>query len=106
VSTRESYRTIQASLCRSTNSVEFSISSDEPEEALRKTENLKDGLNAAWETVLADKTGQMVLLDAIESLISSINLQLGADKSDNAVAAVIRYLDPDQNGNSLELDGR
>jgi hypothetical protein len=69
-------------------------------EALGKPGNLKDGLDAAWKAVLADKTDQMALLNALESLISSMKSQSGNDKSDNAVAAVIRYLDPDQNGNS------
>ena len=116
MATRENYRTIQASLCRLIDSVQLSITSSKSGKALQQLGQLKDGVNAAWETVLTDKTDQVVLLDAVESLVSCKNLALSGDQNktvcrtddvyDDTVAAVIRYLDPDQNRNSPGLEGR
>lgn len=116
VASQDSYRRIQASLCRLIDSIQLSIASSKSGAALQKLALLKDCVNRAWETVLTVKTDQVALLDAVESLVSSRNLQLNNDQNksvcrtegvyDDAVAAEIRYLDPDENRNSPGIEGR
>jgi preprotein translocase subunit SecA len=115
VATQESYKTIQTALCRLIDSIQLSIANSKPAEAHQKLGQLKDGVNAAWETVITVKTDKVALLDAVESLVPSTNLLLSDDQiksgcrievRDDAVAAVIRYLDPDQNRNSPWREAR
>ena len=109
MSTRENYKTIQTSLCKLVDSIRRSIQGDESDGTLQNLERLKEGINAAWETVLSNKTDQLVLLDAVESLASSTILLLNrnqdeptrrtAETVDESIFALIRYLDPDRNRN-------
>ena len=109
VSARENYKTIQTSLCRLADSIRDSIQGDQSGDALQNLDRLKDGLNAAWETVLSGKIDQVVLLDAVESFVSSMNLlsnqnqdgstRRSTEPVDESISALIRYLDPDGDRN-------
>ena len=114
VASHDHYKTIQSSLCGLIDSVRLSISGGKSGEALQKLGRLKDGVNGAWETVLTDKTDQVALLDAVECLVSSTKSLLDKDQNNgvhraegacgDAIAAVIRYLDPDRDRNSPKLE--
>ncbi len=58
VASPKNYRAIQASLFRLTDSIQLSIASSKSGVALQKLGQLKDGVNAAWETVLTVKADQ------------------------------------------------
>lgn len=109
VSIRENYKTIRTSLCKLVDTIRRSIQGDEPGGTLRNLERLEEGINAAGETVLSNKTGQLVLLDAVESLASSTILLLNrnqdestrrtAEALDEPTFALIRCPDQDRNRN-------
>lgn len=109
VSIRENYKTIRTSLCKLVDTIRRSIQGDEPGGTLRNLERLEEDINAAGETVLSNKTGQLVLLDAVESLASSTILLLNrnqdestrrtAEALDEPTFALIRCPDQDRNRN-------
>lgn len=116
VASQDSYRRIQASLWRWIDSIQLSMACSKSGVALQRLAQLKDCVNRAWETVFTVKTDRVALLDAVESLASSRNSPLNNDQIksvcpaegvyDGAVAAEIRYLDPDQNRKSPGIESR
>ena len=105
VGSRESYETIQTSLCSLIGSIRRFIDCNEDGKAVRALGQLEDGVVAAWETVRNEKEQQIALLDAVGCLVAGVNslLHPAGDESssqaqeavDESVSAIIRYLDPD-----------
>ena len=81
-SSRGNYKTIQTSFCKLVDSIRRSIHGDEYGGTLQNFERLKEGINAAWETIHSNETDQLVLLSAIESLASSTILFLNRNQDE------------------------